>query len=190
MTQVDEHTVDQVLEVIGGSDGWRDAALAYAELTDYGEKALADLPQDQLAGVLRTLVGAIQAQVEFAEGASLAQLAAQGLPKRLLAHLDEMVALVAGTADVQAPEPAHHRESHGRAIYTYRACYLAERGPQICKFRLLGQQDGKERKLVLTIRRGRPLRGQIASVEGQEGIRILPAGRLQALITAELEKIW
>ena len=43
---------------------------------------------------------------------------------------------------------------------------------------------------MITVRKGRPLRGQIASVEGQEGVRILPAGRLQALMTAELEKIW
>lgn len=201
LTSVGQETPAQVIEAISGTATWQKAAVQYAALTEYGRLTHAQVPQEHATQVLRQMILAIREHVTFGPGVNIQQLASRGLAKQLFASLDEVVRTVSATlSDEPAGDEAEGGEGEEaparrgpiavRSRFTYRACYMAERGPQHCKFRLLGVQDGQERKIVLTIRRGRPLNSQIAALEGQEGIQIVPRGRLHSLIDAELRNVW
>ncbi|MCB9788483.1 MAG: hypothetical protein H6744_17515 [Deltaproteobacteria bacterium] len=191
---VDAQGLGRILEHLASTDLWARLCETYAVASDGGATPPEALPRAELVGILKLLFSELPEHVEFVGAADIAHLAQGDNPALVLAALCDAVVLppaeeALDDADVTLDEDEVARESRaGRPIFRFRSIYTAERGADHMTFRLMGAVDGEERKLMLTIRKDRPVRSQIAHAEGLHSLQIVPAGRLQHTIELELAR--
>ncbi len=196
--RVDPEGLARILEHLAPTPLWERLCAEYARASEGGATPPEALPRAELVGMLKALFSELPAHVEFAGEADIAHVARGDNPALVLAALCD--AVVGGGEDlVDAIEElddfatldedeAAAEARGGRPIFRFRSVYLAERGADHMTFRLMGSVDGEDRKLMVTIRKDRPVRSQIAHAEGLHSLQIVPAGRLQQAVEMEMSR--
>ncbi len=203
--RVDAEGMARMLGHLAPTPLWERLCAAYAVASDDGAIEPDALPRSELIGILKALFSELPQHVEFVGEAELAHVARGDNPALVMAALCEAVTVSldevieidamdeiegdqgAGEPD-EAEDPEGAESRVGRPIFRFRSVYLAERGTDHMTFRLMGAVDGEDRKLMVTIRRDRPVRSQIAHAEGLHSLQIVPAGRLQQAVEMEMSR--
>lgn len=200
---VDAEGLARMLEHLAPTPLWGRLCAAYAVASDDGAIGPEALPRTELIGILKALFSELPQHVEFVGEAQLAHVARGDNPALVMAalcdamsappgeeleELDEIVEVLGDDGEDGLDDPEQAESRGGRPIFRFRSVYLAERGTDHMTFRLMGSVDGEDRKLMVTIRKDRPVRSQIAHAEGLHSLQIVPAGRLQQAVEMEMSR--
>lgn len=204
--RVDAEGLARILQHLAPTTLWDRLCEAYATASDDGAIGPEELPRTELIGILKELFSELPQHVEFVGEAELTHVARGDNPARVMAALcDAMTVPLDGFDDASTEIPETDGDSDdddlamaeddapgesrgGRPVFRFRSVYLAERGTDHMTFRLMGSVDGEDRKLMVTIRKDRPVRSQIAHAEGLHSLQIVPAGRLQQAVEMEMSR--
>ncbi|MEZ4268528.1 MAG: hypothetical protein R3F39_19355 [Myxococcota bacterium] len=207
--RVDAEGLARMLEHLAPTPLWERLCAAYGVASDGGAIPPEALPRTELVGILKALFSELPQHVEFVGEAELAHVARGDNPALVMAALCDAMGLggedlveditdeleldeddgdeVPDDTDDGADDEGGEARG-GRPVFRFRSVYLAERGTDHFTFRLMGSVNGEDRKLMVTIRKDRPVRSQIAHAEGLHSLQIVPAGRLQQAVDMEMSR--